>query len=98
MDHQDAADRIRALAGNALPRVGLILGSGLGELAESIESSSDVSYSDLPGFPVPTVSGHKGRLRLGTWSGMPVACLQGRFHFYEGHDIQQLAVPIRALR
>ena len=98
MGHQDAAAQIRALAGDRPPRVGLILGSGLGGLAESIESFSDVGYSDLPGFPVPTVSGHEGRLRLGTWSGVPVACLQGRFHFYEGHDIQQLAVPIRALR
>ena len=76
----------------------MILGSGLGGLAESSESSSDVGYSALPGFPLNTVSGHEGRLRIGTWSGVSVACLQGRFHFYEGHDIQQLAVPIRALR
>ena len=80
MDHQEAAARIRALAGDKPPRVGLILGSGLGGLAELIESTSDIGYSDLSGFPLTTVSGHEGRLRLGTWSGMSVACLLSLIH------------------
>ena len=81
MDHQDAAARIRALAGDRPPRVGLILGSGLGELAEAIESSSDIGYSDLPGFPAPTVAGHEGRLRLGAWSGRRLRVFRVDFIF-----------------
>ena len=98
MDDQKAADRIRSLAGANPPRVGLILGSGLGELANAISLFSTTSYKDLPGFPEPTISGHFGQLKIGTWSGIAIACLQGRSHLYEGHHIQQLAIPIRALK
>ena len=98
MDYYKAADRIRTLAGTNPPRVGLILGSGLGELANSMSLSSETSYKDLPGFPEPTISGHYGQLKLGTWAGVPIACLQGRSHLYEGHHIQELATPIRALK
>ena len=85
------------MAGSQLPRVGLILGSGLGELADRIEDTEEISYADLPGFPAPTVTGHAGRLLIGDWSGVRVACLQGRFHAYEGHDLATLALPARAL-
>ncbi|MBO67099.1 MAG: purine-nucleoside phosphorylase [Acidiferrobacteraceae bacterium] len=98
MDYQKSADYIRSLAGYTPPKVGLILGSGLGALAESISSSIKVSYNELPGFSEPTVSGHDGQLILGTWSGVNIACLQGRSHLYEGHHIQRLTVPIRALK
>jgi xanthosine phosphorylase len=98
MDYHKAADRIRTLAGTNPPRVGLILGSGLGELANSMSLLSEISYKDLPGFPEPTISGHYGQLKLGTLAGVPIACLQGRSHLYEGHHIQQLATPIRALK
>jgi len=98
MDHQAAANRIRSLADTSPPRVGLILGSGLGELVESVSSLSNTSYKDLPGFPEPTITGHEGQLRLGEWSGVSIACLQGRSHLYEGHDIQKLTLPIRALK
>lgn len=82
----------------AFPRTALILGSGLGPLADKIADATDVSYADIPGFPVPSVDGHHGRLRAGTISGHAVACMQGRLHAYEGHAAQALAVPIRILR
>jgi inosine/guanosine/xanthosine phosphorylase family protein len=80
------------------PKTALILGSGLGPLADRMEGTVDVAYSTIPGFPVPTVSGHHGRLRVGTIAGLSLACMQGRLHAYEGHPAQALAVPIRILR
>ena len=98
MDYQKAADYIRSLAEPNPPRVGLVLGSGLGALAESIDSPIKASYNEIPGFLAPTVSGHAGELILGTWSGVNIACLKGRSHLYEGHHIKQLTVPIRTLK
>ncbi len=98
MNYQKAAASIQKLSGPNLPDVGVVLGSGLGQIANSIKSAADVSYNELPGFPMTTVSGHEGRLRIGTWGGAQVACLQGRFHFYEGHELHDLVMPIRALR
>lgn len=89
---------IRAAVPGAFPKTALILGSGLGSLAERIEQPTDISYGDIPGFPVPTVSGHHGRLRIGTLGGHRLACMQGRLHAYEGHPAQAIAVPIRILR
>jgi inosine/guanosine/xanthosine phosphorylase family protein len=80
------------------PRTALILGSGLGPLADKIEGAQDVSYADIPGFPVPSVDGHHGRLRIGTLAGHAVACMQGRLHAYEGYPAAALATPIRILR
>jgi xanthosine phosphorylase len=80
------------------PRLGLLLGSGLGTLAEALEDAVDVSYADLPGFPLPTVAGHAGRLLLGRLAGLPVAVLQGRRHAYEGDHPRAMAAPVRALR
>ncbi|MEM7047795.1 MAG: purine-nucleoside phosphorylase [Pseudomonadota bacterium] len=79
------------------PRLGIVLGSGLGALAERIENTQRISYDQLAGFPRPGVSGHAGMLHLGTLAGLPVACLQGRAHVYEGHAAA-MAVPIRVLR
>lgn len=98
---QDVARGIAALKAkfpNAFPKTALILGSGLGPLADRIEANSDVSYADIPGFPVPSVDGHHGRLRIGTLAGHAVVCMQGRLHAYEGHPAQALATPIRILR
>jgi inosine/guanosine/xanthosine phosphorylase family protein len=89
---------LKARFGATFPKTALVLGSGLGPLAERIEAPTDVSYADIPGFPVPTVAGHNGRLRIGTLSGHPVACMQGRLHAYEGHPAQAIAVPVRILR
>ena len=79
------------------PAVALVLGSGLGALAERIENPLIVSYDELPGFPVPTIEGHAGRLVIGDLGGCTVACMQGRMHLYEGHDPRDLAIPVRLL-
>ena len=80
------------------PRVGIVLGTGLGALAGEIDGAVSVPFADLPGFPEPTVQTHEGRLTLGALAGTPVAVLQGRFHRYEGYDLQAVTFPIRLLR
>jgi purine-nucleoside phosphorylase len=82
----------------ARPRVGVILGSGLGAVAEAVTDPVVVSYEELPGFPRPTVQGHAGQAVLGRIAGVPVAVLQGRAHLYEGGPMDALRVPVRALR
>jgi purine-nucleoside phosphorylase len=81
-----------------VPKVAMILGSGLGPAADLIEQESSFSYKDLPGFPAPTVPGHAGRLLLGTLAGVPVAAYMGRIHFYEGHPMSLSALPVRVAR
>ncbi|NLW11500.1 MAG: purine-nucleoside phosphorylase [Clostridiaceae bacterium] len=76
----------------------LILGSGLGRLADGIVDPVIVSYEELPGFPKSTVPGHEGRFILGSWSGKTVAVMQGRFHYYEGYDISETVLPIRVMQ
>ena len=80
------------------PRVGVVLGSGLGAVADAVEDPVVVAYEELPGFPRPSVEGHAGRAVLGTIAGVPVAVLQGRAHLYEGGDPDVIRAPIRALR
>ena len=80
------------------PRVGVVLGSGLGAVADAVEDPVTVGYEDLPGFPRPSVAGHAGRAVLGRIGGVPVAVLQGRAHLYEGGDPEALRVPVRALQ
>ena len=80
------------------PRLGIILGSGLGGLADAVQDATAIGYADLPGFPAPGVAGHGGKLILGTLEGLPVACLQGRRHVYEGGDPGAMRAPVRALR
>lgn len=81
-----------------VPRTGIILGTGLGGLAEMIDVAATVSYGDVPGFPEPTVETHSGRLVFGTLGGTPVVAMQGRFHRYEGYSLQQVAFPVRVLK
>lgn len=81
-----------------VPEVGIILGSGLGGLVDSIEIEHSLDYHDIPGFPVPTVEGHRGRLIMGTLGGRRVVAMQGRFHFYEGYTPQQVVFPVRVMR
>ncbi|MCR9213859.1 MAG: purine-nucleoside phosphorylase [Proteobacteria bacterium] len=95
---QAAADFVKETAPGFTPRVGIILGSGLGGLADQIEVVASISYDDIPDFPRSTVEGHAGRLILGRLGGMPVACMQGRIHYYEGTDPRDLAVPVRMLK
>jgi len=80
------------------PRVGVVLGSGLGAVADAVEDQVVVDYEELPGFPRPTVEGHFGRAVVGTIGGVPVAVLQGRAHLYEGGDPEALRLPVHALR
>jgi xanthosine phosphorylase len=80
------------------PLVGVILGSGLGAVADVVTDPVAIGYEDLPGFPRPTVQGHAGRAVLGRISGVPVAMLQGRAHLYEGPPMEALRAPVRALR
>lgn len=82
----------------AAPGVALILGSGLGDLAERVEDAVVVPYGDIPGFAPSTVAGHKGRLVAGRLEGVGVLAFQGRYHAYEGHDPAALATPVRAAR
>lgn len=77
---------------------GLILGSGLGELAEEIEDAVVIPYDQIPHFPVSTVVGHAGQLVYGTLSGKKVLALQGRFHYYEGHSMQTVTYPVRVMK
>lgn len=81
-----------------VPRVGIVLGTGLGGLAEQIDQTAAIPYEDLPHFPAPTVESHSGRLILGTLGGTPVVALQGRFHRYEGYDLRQVTLPVRVMR
>ncbi len=93
-----AAEFVKETAPGFTPRVGIILGSGLGGLADQIDVVASISYDDIPEFPRSTVEGHAGRLILGRLGGMPVACMQGRIHYYEGTDPRDLAIPVRMLK
>ncbi len=79
------------------PRLGIILGSGLGDFAEAVEGPTIVPYADIPYFPQSTVEGHSGRMVLGTVAGVPVAVMQGRVHAYEGYGMDEVTFPARVL-
>jgi purine nucleoside phosphorylase I, inosine and guanosine-specific len=78
--------------------VGIILGSGLGGLVDSIDIEQALDYSDIPGFPVSTVEGHRGRLIFGVLGGRRVVAMQGRFHYYEGYSMKEVTFPIRVMK
>jgi purine-nucleoside phosphorylase len=80
------------------PDVAIILGTGLGKLAEAIEEPTVIAYPEVPGFPVSTVESHAGRLLCGTLAGKQVVAMQGRLHRYEGYSLQQVTFPVRVLR
>ena len=91
-----AADAIRKRI-SSQPRVGLILGSGLSSLADSIEKPALIPYSEIPNWPVSTVFGHLGRLVIGELEGQNAFVMQGRIHFYEGYSMSQITLPIRVM-
>ena len=95
---KDAAAAIRARAPNARPRVALVLGSGLGAIADAIVRPTMIGYADIPGFPRPGVAGHAGRLLLGELGGVSIACLQGRVHLYEGMGGDAVRLFVRTLK
>ena len=81
-----------------VPKIGIILGTGLGSLADGIEIAAKVEYGSIPHFPVSTVESHAGRLLFGHLKGKPVVAMQGRFHFYEGYSLQQVTFPVRVMK
>ncbi|MCH2449194.1 MAG: purine-nucleoside phosphorylase [Gracilimonas sp.] len=83
---------------NFQPEYLLILGTGLGQLADEIETAHIISYSDIPHFPISTVESHAGKLIFGKLGGKQVVAMQGRFHFYEGYTMQQIAFPVRVAK
>jgi len=93
----EAAKFLRGQLGELAPRIGIVLGSGLGAVAEAVESPVFVSYSSIPHFPQSTVEGHSGRIVAGRLGGVPVIVMQGRVHYYEGYTPQQVTFPMRVL-
>ena len=83
---------------SATPKIGIVLGSGLGELGEKVENPIFVPYRDLPDFPVSTAPGHVGQFIFGTLGGKSVVCMQGRLHYYEGHALSDILLPVRVMR
>jgi xanthosine phosphorylase len=94
----DAADIIRARKPGFAPRVAMILGSGLGVLAEQMSDAVTIGFDELPGFPISTVHGHAGELVLGTLAGVSVVCMKGRGHFYEGYGMGVMTSAVRTLK
>ena len=93
-----AAAYVRKQIGELQPTVGVVLGSGLGKLANQIENPIEIPYRDIPGFPVSTAIGHKGSFIVGSLSGKTVIAMQGRIHYYEGYEMTQVTLPIRVMK
>jgi purine-nucleoside phosphorylase len=96
-DARLAADAIEKQLGGNVPTAAIVLGSGLGSLADEIDSIATIPFRDIPGFPAATVAGHAGSLIAGTLAGKFVVALAGRFHIYEGHDVRLAAFPTRVV-
>ena len=94
----EAAEVIKARKPGFAPRAALILGSGLGVLAEQMTDAVSISYADLPGFPISTVHGHAGELVLGNLAGVPVVCMKGRGHFYDGYGASVMTSAVRTFK
>ena len=94
---KEATARIRS-AWDHTPRVGIILGTGLGGVAGLIEDAVGIDYADIPHFPRSTAVSHKGRLVCGRLAGAPVIAMEGRFHAYEGYPLQQITLPVRVMK
>ena len=95
--YQVAADYIRQQIGGYTPLVGIVLGSGLGRLADRIQEPVVIPYKDIPGFPVSTAVGHKGNFIVGRLGGKVVMAMQGRFHYYEGYPMDLVTIGIRTM-
>ncbi|MBR2227410.1 MAG: purine-nucleoside phosphorylase [Bacteroidales bacterium] len=94
---QTAGDYMTGVLAGRQPEIGIVLGSGLGKLAEQIEHPLVIPYKDIPGFPVSTAIGHKGNFIVGTLGGKTVIAMQGRIHYYEGYGMELVVLPIRAM-
>ena len=94
---KQTADYLKGRIGE-IPNTAIILGTGLGELANEIEDKTDIPYTEIPNFPVSTVEGHSGKLIIGTLGGKKVLAMQGRFHYYEGYTMKEVTFPIRVFQ
>jgi purine-nucleoside phosphorylase len=94
---EEAADAVRQRV-KVAPRVGIILGTGLGDFADALERPTVIAYRDIPHFPLSTVESHAGELHVGALAGKTVAIMKGRVHYYEGYTMQQVAFPVRVLK
>ena len=94
---QAAADAIRKVDPRK-PAVGIILGTGLGALAKEIENRKEISYADIPHFPMTSVTSHAGQAVVGTIEGRTVVAMEGRFHFYEGYTLEEVTLPVRVMK
>jgi len=81
-----------------IPSTAIILGTGLGELANEIDNKTEIPYSEIPNFPISTVEGHSGKLIIGTLGGKRILAMQGRFHFYEGYSMKEVTFPVRVFQ
>ena len=94
---KQTADYLKGRIGE-IPNTAIILGTGLGELANEIKDKTDIPYTEIPNFPVSTVEGHSGKLIIGTLGGKKVLAMQGRFHYYEGYTMKEVTFPIRVFQ
>lgn len=92
-----ASDDIRSRINGLKPSIGIILGSGLSQAVPGLEYPHIIPYSEIPGYPKPTVAGHAGKLVMGKFGGQGIAVMQGRFHYYEGHSMESIALPVRVM-
>ncbi len=97
-NYQRSTNYIKSKMGTISPKLAIVLGSGLGVLADEFENLITIKYNDIPDFPVSTVSGHAGELLIGTISGVPIIAMNGRFHYYEGYNLEEVTFPIRVFR
>lgn len=95
---RETADFIRETVGGDMPEIGVILGTGLGDLVNQITIKKELNYKDIPNFPVSTVEGHSGKLIFGELGGKYIMAMQGRFHYYEGYDMKQVTFPVRVMK
>ena len=94
---QESVDFIKSKT-SIHPKVAIILGSGLGDLADEIKVTEKIHYKEIPNFPVSTIKGHNGQLIFGTLNGVDVVAMQGRFHYYEGYNMTEVTFPVRVFK
>lgn len=94
----EAADFVKSAMGAREPKIGIILGSGLGNIADEISDAAVIPYTSIPGFPQATAIGHKGNFLVGRLAGKEVIAMQGRFHYYEGYPMDTVTLPVRVMK
>ncbi len=94
---KETAEFIKSNVGT-MPKIGIILGTGLGDLVNHIDIDKELEYKDIPNFPISTVEGHSGKLIFGRLGGKYIVAMQGRFHYYEGYDMKQVTFPVRVMK